>query len=120
MLLERKYSIAISRTVSGLTDFSVVEQNLTSAVIFEDDIDWDVRIKDQLRDFATAAHILTQPLVSNGSYADPTFPIVQDSGFQPLAMDFEKDFQSQLPQVSPYGDNWDLLWVSPEPVGSLS
>lgn len=27
---------------------SIVEQNLTSAVIFEDDLDWDVRIKQVL------------------------------------------------------------------------
>jgi GR25 family glycosyltransferase involved in LPS biosynthesis len=37
---------------------AVVEQNLTSALILEDDADWDVRIKPQLRDFALSSQAL--------------------------------------------------------------
>lgn len=77
----------------------------------EDDADWDVRIKDQLRDFATATHALTQPLEgTSNSYADPTYPI-------PKGQTEVHEFQlHELPKTafpwhSPYGDNWDLLWV---------
>ena len=34
----------------------VLEQNLESALIMEDDIDWDIRLKDQLQDFALSTH----------------------------------------------------------------
>lgn len=81
-------------------------------MILEDDADWDVRIKDQLQDFAAATRALTQPLKgTSDSYADPTYPA-------PEGQDQVREFQllSDLPKTvpprhSPYGDNWDLLWV---------
>lgn len=52
-----------------------MRRDLASALILEDDADWDVRIKDQLYDFALTSNALTQPLSSNPSkYADSTFP----------------------------------------------
>ncbi|MCJ1394597.1 hypothetical protein MMC18_007477 [Xylographa bjoerkii] len=40
----------------------VVEQNLSSALILEDDADWDIRIKSQLLDFAKGSrYLLNQP-----------------------------------------------------------
>lgn len=89
----------------------IVKRNLSTALILEDDADWDVRIKDQLRDFATATHTLTQPLEgTSGSYADPTYPT-------PKGQNKVREFQfhnlpkTVVPRHSPYGDNWDLLWV---------
>jgi hypothetical protein len=44
-----------------LTTPRIVSQNITSALILEDDIDWDIRIKPQLTTFARAARLLLQP-----------------------------------------------------------
>ena len=58
----------------------IVENRLGSALIVEDDVDWDVRIKSQLTSFAIGTHTL------------------YNSVFTPAA-------------VSPYGDDWDVLWL---------
>lgn len=58
---------------------AVVENRLSSALIMEDDMDWDVNIKSQLSQFAPAARqILNSPSST---------------------------------QESPYGGEWDLLWL---------
>ncbi|ESZ94095.1 glycosyltransferase family 25 protein [Sclerotinia borealis F-4128] len=59
----------------------IVEENLTSAMILEDDMDWDTRLKTQLLTFAAGSQFIQYP--------------------------------SSTPAhlISPYGDNWDLLWL---------
>ncbi|KAI1080263.1 hypothetical protein F5B20DRAFT_540002 [Whalleya microplaca] len=56
----------------------IVEDGLDSALIMEDDMDWDVRLKPQLERVAQGVRALL-PSVSN-----PT---------------------------SPYGDDWDIMWL---------
>ncbi|KAH6652066.1 hypothetical protein BKA67DRAFT_537910 [Truncatella angustata] len=56
----------------------IVEEDLDSALIMEDDMDWDVRLKPQLERVAQGARALL------GSASNPT---------------------------SPYGDDWDILWL---------
>lgn len=56
----------------------IVEEDLDSALIMEDDMDWDVRLKPQLERVAQGS----RALFSSGS--NPT---------------------------SPYGDDWDILWL---------
>jgi hypothetical protein len=34
---------------------------MNTALIIEDDLDWDIRIKDQLSNFAMASRVLIQP-----------------------------------------------------------
>ncbi|EFE39092.1 LPS glycosyltransferase, putative [Trichophyton verrucosum HKI 0517] len=89
---------------------SIVENNINTALIFEDDADWDIRIKSQLRDFALASRALVQPL-SGGehlAYADPTFLDPRNS---PGALKEIHINNDTIPPVnSPYGDNWDILW----------
>lgn len=89
---------------------AVVQQNLSSALVMEDDADWDVRIKAQLKDFARSSCVLTQPLAANPSkFADISFPdgIIRE----------EKSFilgnlpRTVRPSVSAYGDHWDVLWL---------
>lgn len=79
----------------------------------EDDIDWDVRIKDQLRDVALASRALIQPLRSQpGKYADPTYPNPVDGSPPKIPdMDFYSLPHTEMPKVSPYGDNWDVMWL---------
>ncbi|TVY82973.1 hypothetical protein LSUE1_G007461 [Lachnellula suecica] len=90
----------------------VVRRDLTSALILEDDADWDIRIKEQLREFALTSKALTQPLSSNpSSYADSTFPRPQDASSLANNLAFDSLPPTIAPQISPYGDNWDILWV---------
>ncbi|TPX16396.1 uncharacterized protein E0L32_004045 [Thyridium curvatum] len=93
----------------------VVRRNLSSALILEDDVDWDVRIREQLRDFAFSTNALTQPLrATPSSYSDPTFPTApsDDSPAVSVAdISFHHLPAILPPRFSPYGDNWDVLWI---------
>ena len=95
---------------------TILQENYTSAVIFEDDIDFDVRLKDQLSVFATASRALTQPLEhSSQAFADPTFADRNERFEEVKALDHDLNMTS-LPSTapiieSPYGDNWDVLWL---------
>ncbi|KAH8659895.1 hypothetical protein BX600DRAFT_513555 [Xylariales sp. PMI_506] len=62
---------------------TIVEERLGSALIMEDDMDWDSHLKGQLNSFATVA--------------------------QELQVGWEQD---NIPPVenSPYGAQWDMLW----------
>ncbi|KAI4210437.1 MAG: hypothetical protein LQ351_006729 [Letrouitia transgressa] len=56
----------------------IVTDKISTALVLEDDADWDVSLKDQLMDFATGARYIS------GTTSTPR---------------------------SPYGDDWDLLWL---------
>jgi len=90
----------------------VVEKNMTSALILEDDADWDVRLKSQLQVFAQAARPFTQSSsgVSGSTMSDLWKPnYVQDPEHTDIAL---ADVPSYLrPTSSPYGDTWDVLWL---------
>jgi len=59
---------------------TIVRNKLSSALVLEDDADWDTHLKDQLEDFAQGSQYVTG----------------HPSGRMPR---------------SPYGDDWDLLWL---------
>ncbi|CAI6320807.1 unnamed protein product [Periconia digitata] len=92
----------------------VVAQNLSTALIFEDDVDWDVRIRAQLLDLSRASRSLPKlnleveedsyiPLVSEHPDLDPT-DIAKRSSI-PLSSD------SGQAHESPYGRDWDVQWL---------
>ena len=89
----------------------VLAQNLSTALITEDDIDWDVRIKSQLDQFAAGTRALTQPL-KKGGYADTTLE-TRGKGSNTALDDLKPGTAPDTvsPQLSPYGDNWDVLWL---------
>ncbi|TAQ89500.1 hypothetical protein B7494_g2160 [Chlorociboria aeruginascens] len=90
----------------------VIRRNLSSALILEDDIDWDVRLKSQLHDFALSSRALVQPLPAESDvYADPTYPTSPDVSFIPIPISFDDLPDTVPPQHSPYGDGWDILWL---------
>jgi hypothetical protein len=119
----------------------VVEQNLTTAFILEDDVDWDIRVRQSLQRFAIASRILsssrdlfaTSPhLKSHVEYRDNTE--TEESAFQiidtknlpksipslPLATvrigtDRNQQSRNNEDRVSPYGDpsKWDILIILP-------
>ncbi|KAF2088231.1 glycosyltransferase family 25 protein [Saccharata proteae CBS 121410] len=90
----------------------MVEQNITSALILEDDADWDIRIKSQMRDFAQASRLLVQPLPgSTDRFLDPTYP-QPFAGEKPTNFYVDRHTTSE-PTTSPYGDidRWDMFWL---------
>ncbi|KAI0104273.1 hypothetical protein GGR51DRAFT_522185 [Nemania sp. FL0031] len=92
----------------------VVRRNLTSALILEDDADWDVRLRDQLHNFARSSRALTQPLADtrSGVYADPTYPNPLDSPSSSIPdLTFDSLPATIESLTSPYGDEWDILWL---------
>ncbi|CAI6090532.1 unnamed protein product, partial [Clonostachys chloroleuca] len=105
-------------TVSFPCPIRVVKRNLNSALILEDDVDWDVRIREQLYNMALSTQALIQPLAGTiTSFADKTYqprtypppPKVPAQGIPEFPIE-------RLPKTAPatstpYGDVWDLLWV---------
>ena len=70
----------------------VVENNWTSALILEDDVDWDIRLKPILQTVAKASTVVLQR---------------QHAG----TVDLETLSTSHTPEHSPFGDGWDVLWL---------
>jgi len=70
----------------------VVENNWTTALIFESDVDWDVRVKDILSNIALATE------------ATLLSPADRPSELSEIS------FLNAIP-TSPYGDGWDILWL---------
>ncbi|OCT54584.1 glycosyltransferase family 25 protein [Cladophialophora carrionii] len=70
----------------------VVENNWTSALILEDDVDWDIRLSSLLTDFALASDTVL-------------------SRHDSAALKFRGLSFSHTPVTSPYGDGWDVLWL---------
>ncbi|ETN44331.1 uncharacterized protein HMPREF1541_10511 [Cyphellophora europaea CBS 101466] len=60
----------------------ILDRKIATAIVFEDDADWDVVLKQQLVQFARGSRYVS------GTEADETF----------------------VPH-SPYGEDWDLLWL---------
>jgi hypothetical protein len=90
----------------------MVEQNIASALVLEDDADWDLRIKEQMQDFARASHLLVQPVPgTSDQFLDPTYP-QPSPGQQPKDLAVGKE-RVIAPTTSPYGDldRWDLFWL---------
>ncbi|KEF50883.1 uncharacterized protein A1O9_13064 [Exophiala aquamarina CBS 119918] len=58
----------------------IVHENIATALVFEDDADWDVSLKQQLVQFARGSRVMINTTTTH-------------------------------PTCSPYGDNWDMLWI---------
>jgi hypothetical protein len=63
----------------------IVREKVSSALIFEDDADWDLRIVEQMQQFAVA----TKELLATGG----------------------QENNHGRPTKSPYGEGWDILWI---------
>ena len=96
MLFQSKPLLTIDSSCSLLclhnsARLSIVHNNITSALIMEGDVDWDVRVHSMARDFAMASTALLKDLSATIDFRDvPT---------------------TAYDQVSPYGDGWDVLWL---------
>ena len=72
----------------------IVERNISTALILEDDVDWDMRIKDQMQDFALSIRMMLRS-GSKSSIGEA---------------ELNRSTASLSPSSSPYGDGWDVLW----------
>ncbi|KAF2678276.1 glycosyltransferase family 25 protein [Lentithecium fluviatile CBS 122367] len=104
-------TIPLAKDQDPPPEAAVIARNLSSALIMEDDMDWDIRIHNQLRDFAASTRALLQPLASDpNSFADLSYP-------EPLPIigvtniPFEKIPDTVPPASSLYEDGWDVLWL---------
>lgn len=91
---------------------AVVKNNLSSALILEDDADWDIRIKKQLQDFALTSRALLQRRSSLPHvFADFTLRDPTSTSDMPDDILFDDLPATISPAYSPYGDDWDVLWL---------
>lgn len=66
-----------------------------------------------MQDFARSSNALLQPLASSSKtvkYADPSFPHPEPDQ-RPLDLSFDTLPKTILPSMSPYGDDWHILWL---------
>ncbi|KAM3427979.1 hypothetical protein MY4824_009094 [Beauveria thailandica] len=91
----------------------IVRLNISSALILEDDSDWDVRIRSIMQDLAISTQALTQPLAgSTSSYADSTYPSNEKQQKASVAeFDINALPRTVAPKISPYGDEWEMMWL---------
>ncbi|RMD43801.1 hypothetical protein DV735_g1363, partial [Chaetothyriales sp. CBS 134920] len=73
---------------------AIVEEGWSSALILEDDLHWDVRLKQQLQDFALASDVF-----------------LRTDNTKAAKINLKDADTSHVPKTSPYGDDWDVLWV---------
>ncbi|KAF1967092.1 hypothetical protein BU23DRAFT_303225 [Bimuria novae-zelandiae CBS 107.79] len=93
---------------------TTVEHDLPSALILEDDLDWAVRLREQMLTFALSTRTLTQPLAikkdPENTYADSSFPDSSSSNKVTEILYDDRPTTIQ-PSNSAYGDDWDILWL---------
>ncbi|KAK8071720.1 hypothetical protein PG996_005068 [Apiospora saccharicola] len=112
----------------------VVEEGLPSALIMEDDVDWDLRIKSQLQTFGAASKAWLQTSHETvtppaGLLTDKDGPAVYWRGGRGVDArrtstgdhEAEERYSIRLDQMSttnapaltdhPYGEGWDVLWL---------
>ena len=73
----------------------IVQEGLGSALIFEDDADWDINLKAQLEHFAEGRRQLAASTEANNA----TTGAAINQGLR------------ERNSGSPYGDDWDMLWL---------
>ncbi|OAL52257.1 hypothetical protein IQ07DRAFT_641979 [Pyrenochaeta sp. DS3sAY3a] len=99
----------------------VVERNLSTALIMEDDVDWSFTVRKQLMDFAVASQHLPGMIEQAESKKEVHVPATEDTN-QKKALDLEEQARrSTLPLPSsprspaspddPYGRAHDILWL---------
>jgi len=68
--------------------YRMIHENISSAIIMESDVDWDLRIRDSMVGMTGAVKA-----IADWPFTGAKHP---------------KDL---LTDLSPYGDNWDLMWI---------
>jgi len=98
----------------------IVERNISTALILEDDVDWDVRVKSQMQSFALASRIFVQPVTGRSHAISKVY--TPEPGTTSTSEDLKPAKDRNVlpvrsapaydkPVVSPYGDAFDVLWL---------
>ena len=74
----------------------IIHENITSALIMESDVDWDMRIKDSMVGIGEGVKAVADWPFEEPKTKDPKHP---------------RDFEKEIVPWSPYGDKWDLMWI---------
>lgn len=85
----------------------MVEENIPSALILEDDADWDVRLKDQLVAISRGTRLLLDRAHKEDAFT-ANLPPAQRRQLDDDAFSHSSSSSSSL---SPYGHGWDILWL---------
>lgn len=80
---------------------AIVAENLTSALVLEDDIDWDVRLKSQLQTYSSASRTWLRESKVNKHQ-------IELSGTMQLFPATEAGTEAQK---TAYGEGWDIQWL---------
>lgn len=75
----------------------MIHENISSALIMESDVDWDMRIKDSMVGLGEGVKAIADwPFEPPQKSQDPKHP---------------RNFGKEMQTHSPYGDKWDLVWM---------
>ncbi|KAF1998297.1 glycosyltransferase family 25 protein [Amniculicola lignicola CBS 123094] len=95
--------------------WEIVQYNVTTALILEDDADWDVRIRQQLSELSHGIRRL--PALIKRSETHQHTPDEPNEQLSPTALvkastiTLSSASRLTIPPPNPYGLNWDLLWL---------
>ncbi|KAF1950972.1 hypothetical protein CC80DRAFT_221951 [Byssothecium circinans] len=105
----------VSRSMLIMT--RVVAQNLSTALILEDDVDWDFRIRSQLSYFARAARKLPALISQANLHSQERPPASEEKTLGPVELAKRSSvslsstpFRNALDGY-PYGCEWDVLYI---------
>ncbi|KAK8121792.1 hypothetical protein PG984_010462 [Apiospora sp. TS-2023a] len=90
---------------------AMVEENISSALILEDDADWDVRLKQQLIDIAEGGRLLLNMAKQEPLFQANNLPAGGHETAATVSDGTPVSPSSSVPPHSPYGDDWDILWL---------
>ena len=89
--------------------FRIIEQNLTTALILEDDADWDFRLKSQLSEVSVAAKSLPTLLAESKGNPDSGQERLSDVEIAKRSSIYHKTLARG--KENDYGRDWDVLWL---------
>lgn len=89
----------------------MVEENISSALILEDDADWDVRLKQQLMDIAEGTRLLLGMAKQEPDFQANNLPAGGHETSAAVSDGTTGSPNLATPPHSPYGDDWDILWL---------
>lgn len=77
----------------------IIHEDITSALIMESDVDWDMRVKN------------TMLGVGRGTKAIADWPFDPEPSPEEEKSLSKHSKNFKMPDLSPYGDKWDIIWA---------
>ena len=85
----------------------IIEENISTALIIESDVDWDMRIKRSMFGLSEGSNALLDELFGNQIHE------IGEMKKRATEKEINNSRSSDLISSinSPYGDNWDIIWI---------